>query len=62
MTALERYVARLKEEREVLEKVLEDLESEAAASDDGIDGTASWIEQVKLKLAKIDVFLKAAES
>ena len=61
MCQLERYVARLKDERAVLEWLLEQLETESGVSGEGIQSTPEWVEQVKLRLAKIDTFLNAVE-
>jgi hypothetical protein len=60
-TPLERYVTRLKDERSTLKWLLDQLETESAISGEGIQSTPEWIDQVKIRLAKIDTFLKAAE-
>jgi hypothetical protein len=51
----------LKDERAVLEWLLEQLETESGVSGEGIQSTPEWVEQVKLRLAKIDTFLNAVE-
>ena len=59
---LERYVARLKEERDVLDRLLHQLEVESTIADKQIRSTSEWIEQVRLRIAEIDDFLAAIES
>jgi hypothetical protein len=62
VSPLERYVARLKDERAVLQNVLDRLEAEDAASEQTIPGTEQWIKQITVRLAAIDTFLKAVET
>ena len=59
---LERYVARLKEERDVLDRLLHQLEADSTIADKQIRSTSEWIEQVRLRIAEIDDFLAAMES
>jgi hypothetical protein len=58
---LERYVARLKDERSVLDRLLHQLEADGPLSGKQIQSTLHWVEQVRLRLAEIDAFLKAVE-
>jgi hypothetical protein len=62
MCFLKRYVARLKDEWVTLHKLLDELETEQELTAKRVRGTDEWIAQVKLRLAEIDTFLKAAES
>jgi hypothetical protein len=59
---LERYVARLKDERATLQWLLDQLETENALWGEEVQSTPEWVDQVKVRLAKIDTFLKAVES
>jgi hypothetical protein len=61
MSLLERYVARLKDEWMTLHKLLDELETEEVTSGNRIRSTDEWMEQVKIRLAEIDAFLKAVE-
>ena len=49
------------DERATLERLLEELGTENAVWDGGIESTGEWIKQVKVRLAEIETFLKAVE-
>ena len=57
---LQSYVARLKDEKAALERVLTQLQIEGV-SENRIGDTDTWIEQVTERLAAIDTALKALD-
>ena len=57
VSPLQSYVARLKDEKAALERVLKQLD----VSEDRIDDTDEWIEQVTVRLGAIDTALKALD-
>jgi hypothetical protein len=60
VSPLQSYMARLKDEKAALESVLKQLKTENV-SENRIDDTDRWIEQVTVRLAAIDTALKALE-
>ncbi len=60
VSPLQSYVARLKDEKAALERLLKQLKTKNVA-EDRIDDTDAWIEQVTVRLAAIDTALKALE-